>query len=58
MKHFAGAKKKKRLIYHSSLKVFAAAPLDPDSIKNIVMLGGVIISFFLLEWVGCKLTHR
>lgn len=53
MKHCG---RKNRFIYHSSLEVFAAVPLDPDLINNIVMLGGVIV-FFSLWWVGCKLTH-
>lgn len=42
---------KNRFIYHSSLEVFAAVPLDPDLINNIGMLGGVIV-FFSLRWAG------
>lgn len=49
MKHCK--KKKPWFIYHSSLEVFAAVPLDPDLINNIAMLGGVIF-FFSMEWAG------
>lgn len=42
-------KKKTCFIYHSSLEVFAAVPLDPDLINNIAVLGGVIF-FFSMEW--------